>query len=86
MMKTKLFGWLLAFTLVLGLCAVPVVPAATEAASAAEGSWQVTNGTADGGLLTASGTEISTSGKKFLTVVELNSDSKARAVGVVKLA
>ncbi len=57
MMKTKLFGWLLAFTLVLGLCAVPVVPAATEAASAAEGSWQVTNGTADGGLLTASGTE-----------------------------
>ena len=33
MMKTKLFGWLLAFTLVLGLCAVPIVPAATEAAS-----------------------------------------------------
>ena len=36
--------------------------------------------------LPASGTEIATSGKKFLTVVELNSESKARAVGVVKLA
>ena len=36
--------------------------------------------------LPASGTEIATSGKKFLTVVELNSESKARAVGVVKLS